>query len=102
MIGGYVWKLLAKQQLLIRRNRPVDEHISMRKKDAGGCFVARSTRLLAIKRRARSCCAVEGTNSGGYSRCATAWRSIVFFRSLSVPSRTEMIYEMIKKVLECG
>lgn len=32
VIGGYVWKLLAKQQLLIRRNRPVDERVSMRKK----------------------------------------------------------------------
>ena len=32
VIGGYVWELLAKQQLPIRRNRPVDEHISMRRK----------------------------------------------------------------------
>lgn len=32
VIGGYVWKLLAKQRLPIRRNRPVDEHISMRRK----------------------------------------------------------------------
>ncbi len=32
VIGGYVWKLLAKQQLPIRRNRPVDEYISIRRK----------------------------------------------------------------------
>ena len=32
VIGGYVWKLLARQQLPIRRNRPVDERISMRRK----------------------------------------------------------------------
>lgn len=32
VIGGYVWKLLVKQQLPIRRSRPVDEHISMRRK----------------------------------------------------------------------
>ena len=32
VIGGYVWELLAMQQLPIRRNRPVDERISMRGK----------------------------------------------------------------------
>lgn len=32
VVGGYVWKLLAKQQPPIRRNRPVDEYISMRRK----------------------------------------------------------------------
>lgn len=31
-IGGYVWKLLAKRQLPIRRNRSVDERTSMRRK----------------------------------------------------------------------
>ena len=82
VISGYVWELLAKQQLPIRRNRLVDEHISMRGGDVGSCSVARSMWLLAIKRRARRCCAVEGANSGGvFAMC----RRVALGRVLSLP-----------------
>ena len=102
VIGGYVWKLLARQQLPIRRNRPVDERISMRRK--------RRRKLFCCEEYAATCdkaaCAQLLCRGGHeFGRVFAMCRRVALDRALPLPSvlsRTEMIYEMIKKVLECG
>ena len=103
VIGGYVWKLLARQQLPIRRNRPVDERISMRRKRRRKLFRCEEYAATCDKAaRAPLLCRGGREFGRGIRDAPPRGARSCSFTPLSVPSRTEMIYEMIKKMFECG
>ena len=85
VIGGYVCKLLAKQQLPIRRNRPVDERISMRRK--------RRRKLFCCEEYAATCdkaaCAQLLCRGGHeFGRIFAMCRRVALDRFLSLPFRS--------------